>query len=197
MENRTPFDLNEAIRRWQQNLGASPALNADDLEELASHLRALVQKLQADGLSEEEAFLAAVTTKYPINCCPVCGNPVGSKRYFWRAWIWARWNCQSCGTLLRFDFHRRLLFTLFMGVFFILTLGIEVLCLVLRIPNWIWYIPLLVIFILGMIFAVCRANRVIAAEPATKAGAESGDCLGSDREEMNRTGKPFVIVVLS
>ena len=52
MENRTPFDLNEAIRRWQQNLGASPALNADDLEELASHLRALVQKLQADGLSE-------------------------------------------------------------------------------------------------------------------------------------------------
>ena len=59
MENRTPFDLNEAIRRWRENLGASHALSADNLEELASHLRASVQKLQADGLSEEEAFLAA------------------------------------------------------------------------------------------------------------------------------------------
>jgi hypothetical protein len=59
MENRTPFDLNEAIRRWQQNLGASPALNADNVEELVSHLRASVQRLQADGLSVEEAFLAA------------------------------------------------------------------------------------------------------------------------------------------
>jgi hypothetical protein len=59
MENRTPFDLNEAIRRWQESLAASPALSADNLEELASHLRASVQRLQANGLSEEEAFLAA------------------------------------------------------------------------------------------------------------------------------------------
>jgi hypothetical protein len=59
MENPTPFDLNEAIRRWRENLGASPALSVDNLEELASHLRASVQQLQADGLSEEEAFLAA------------------------------------------------------------------------------------------------------------------------------------------
>jgi hypothetical protein len=59
MENPTPFDLNEAIRRWQKNLGASPAFNADNLEELASHLRASVQKLKAAGLSEEEAFKIA------------------------------------------------------------------------------------------------------------------------------------------
>jgi hypothetical protein len=59
MENPTPFDLNAAIRRWQQNLGKSPALSPDNLEELASHLRASVQKLQADGLSEEKAFLLA------------------------------------------------------------------------------------------------------------------------------------------
>jgi hypothetical protein len=59
MENRTPFNLNEAIRRWQQDLAASPALSADNVEELASHLRASVQSLQADGLSEEESFLAA------------------------------------------------------------------------------------------------------------------------------------------
>ena len=59
METPTPFDLNEAIRRWQQNLGKSPAFKADNLEELASHLRASVQKLKANGLSEEEAFLTA------------------------------------------------------------------------------------------------------------------------------------------
>jgi cytochrome c-type biogenesis protein CcmH/NrfG len=59
MDNRTPFDLNEAIRRWQESLGASPALSADNQGELAAHLRASVQKLQVDGLSEEEAFLAA------------------------------------------------------------------------------------------------------------------------------------------
>ncbi len=60
MENRTPFDLNEAIRRWQCGLGKAPAFCADDLEELASHLRASVQRLKADRLSEEEAFLIAV-----------------------------------------------------------------------------------------------------------------------------------------
>jgi uncharacterized membrane protein YidH (DUF202 family) len=59
MENPTPFNLNEAIRRWQQNLGASPAFCADNLEELASHLRASVRRLKADGFSEEEAFLIA------------------------------------------------------------------------------------------------------------------------------------------
>jgi len=59
MENQTPFDLNEAIRRWQQKLSASPAFGADNLEELASHLRASVQKLKATGLSEAEAFQIA------------------------------------------------------------------------------------------------------------------------------------------
>jgi len=51
--------LNEAIRRWQENLGKSPAFKADNLEELASHLRASVQKLKATGISEEEAFQIA------------------------------------------------------------------------------------------------------------------------------------------
>ena len=59
MENPTPFDLNETIRHWQQNIGASPALNSDNIEELTSHLRASVQRLKAAGLSEEEAFLIA------------------------------------------------------------------------------------------------------------------------------------------
>jgi hypothetical protein len=59
MENPTPFDLNAAIRRWQQELGASPAFGAENLEELASHLRASVQKLKGDGFLEEEAFRMA------------------------------------------------------------------------------------------------------------------------------------------
>ena len=59
MENPTPFYLKEAIRRWRENLGASPAFGADNLEELASHLCASVQRLKADGHSEEEAFQIA------------------------------------------------------------------------------------------------------------------------------------------
>jgi hypothetical protein len=59
MENPTPFDLNAAIRRWQQSIANSPAFKPDNLEELASHLWASVQRLKATGLSEEEAFLAA------------------------------------------------------------------------------------------------------------------------------------------
>jgi hypothetical protein len=59
MENPKQFDLNEAIRRWQQDVAASPAFCADDLEELASHLRASAQRLKAAGLSEEESFLIA------------------------------------------------------------------------------------------------------------------------------------------
>ncbi len=60
MENPAPFDLNEAIRQWQKNLGASPAFSADNLEEMASHLRASVQKLKATGLSDKDAFETAV-----------------------------------------------------------------------------------------------------------------------------------------
>jgi hypothetical protein len=60
MEKPTPFDLNEAIRQWQRNLSASPAFSADNLEEIASHLRASVQKLKATGHSEKDAFDIAV-----------------------------------------------------------------------------------------------------------------------------------------
>ncbi len=59
MENPTPFDLNEAIRRWQQELSASTAIRADNVEELTSHLRASIQQLKANGLSEVKAFQIA------------------------------------------------------------------------------------------------------------------------------------------
>ena len=59
MESPSPFDLNDAIRRWHRSLSESPAFRADDLEELESHARGSVATLVASGLSEEEAFFVA------------------------------------------------------------------------------------------------------------------------------------------
>jgi hypothetical protein len=39
MENPTPFDLNEAIRRWRAEFGSPSSLSAVELEELETHLR--------------------------------------------------------------------------------------------------------------------------------------------------------------
>src|SRR5689334_23260986 len=59
MENQTSFELNNAIQRWRENLGQSPAFRSENLNELESHLRDSIATLQAKGLLEEEAFLIA------------------------------------------------------------------------------------------------------------------------------------------
>lgn len=59
MEKRAPFDLNDAIRHWRMNLQSSPALRAQDVDELESHLRESTLALQSLGLASEEAFLIA------------------------------------------------------------------------------------------------------------------------------------------
>lgn len=59
MEAPTPFDLNRAIQLWRENLSQSPALRAENLNELESHLRDSIETLQTRGLSVEEAFLIA------------------------------------------------------------------------------------------------------------------------------------------
>jgi hypothetical protein len=59
MENPAPFDLNNAIQRWRQNLATSPAFRAENLDELEAHLRDSVSALVAKGLSGEEAWLIA------------------------------------------------------------------------------------------------------------------------------------------
>ncbi len=59
MENSTPFDLNEAVHSWRHNLAASPSLTAENLDELESHLRDGIGKLQPIGLSPAEAFMVA------------------------------------------------------------------------------------------------------------------------------------------
>jgi hypothetical protein len=115
--------------------------------------------------------------KYPDNCCPACGHPVGSKRYYWRAWIWARWQCESCGTRLRFDLRRRLKLGLRLLMFVVLMLGIATLCIFSRLSPWIWTIPLLVIYISGFIFIFFRCrDRIIAAEP----GKDDSHALPND-----------------
>jgi hypothetical protein len=109
-------------------------------------------------------------TARPNHCCPVCSHPVGVKRWFWSAWIWARWNCKSCGTLLRFDFRRRLLFGLYMGLLFMAVLGIAAACILVRISAWIWGVPLLATYIVSFILVVRHGDRVAVATTETKRG---------------------------
>jgi hypothetical protein len=59
METTTPFDLNRAIQQWRENLAQSPAIRAENLDELETHLRDSVSTLQARDLSVDEAFLIA------------------------------------------------------------------------------------------------------------------------------------------
>ncbi len=60
METTTTFDLNQAIHNWRENLGTSPALRGENIDELESHLRDSVAGLEARGLSAEEAFMVGV-----------------------------------------------------------------------------------------------------------------------------------------
>jgi hypothetical protein len=105
-----------------------------------------------------------MTTKFPPHSCPVCGRPVGSNRYFWRSWIWARWHCVSCGTLLRFDFRRRLVLGLYTGLFYGLMIGVAILCVMSRISPWLWGIPLIAIWVAGSIFVFLRCDRITVAQ---------------------------------
>ena len=43
--------------------------------------------------------------------CPVCGEPVHWSRYWLRAYVWAKWPCPKCGSVLGFDHARRGLIT--------------------------------------------------------------------------------------
>lgn len=59
MEHPTSFELNQAIRRWQDALLRSPHFRAGDLMELETHVRDSVAAFRAKGLTDEEAFLLA------------------------------------------------------------------------------------------------------------------------------------------
>jgi len=53
------FNLENAIQNWKRQLRANPAFEDGDIAELESHLREEVERLKADGLTEEEAFQQA------------------------------------------------------------------------------------------------------------------------------------------
>ena len=40
--------------------------------------------------------------------CPVCGEPVPWTRYWIKPWVWAKWPCSRCDSILTFDGSRRL-----------------------------------------------------------------------------------------
>ena len=59
MEDKSPFNLNDAIRQWRGALGQSGALGTDDLAELERHLLDSMAELPQGRLTEEESFLIA------------------------------------------------------------------------------------------------------------------------------------------
>jgi hypothetical protein len=59
METTTPFDLNQAIQCWRENLAQSPAFRSENLYELETHLRDSIALLQRKDLTAEESFLIA------------------------------------------------------------------------------------------------------------------------------------------
>lgn len=54
------IDLDSQIERWRERIGASPALTAQDLDELEGHLRDQIDALIGVGLSQDEAFWVGV-----------------------------------------------------------------------------------------------------------------------------------------
>ncbi|HEY1788365.1 MAG TPA: hypothetical protein VGJ73_09430 [Verrucomicrobiae bacterium] len=114
-----------------------------------------------------------VMKECPNHCCPGCGHLVGAKRWFWRAWIWARWNCESCGIPLRFDFRRRLLFVLFVSLSYLTAFGIAFACMAFRISPWIWTVPLLATLIFSLILALRHGDRIAVAVQNKKTGSHA------------------------
>jgi hypothetical protein len=59
METPAPFDLNQAIASWREQLQQTSAVDGGSLAELEAHLRESIANLEASSLSQEEAFLIA------------------------------------------------------------------------------------------------------------------------------------------
>jgi hypothetical protein len=92
MESQSRFDLNAAIRDWQQALDTQPGLAPEDRRELESHLRDSMAELQQRGLNGEEAFwLARRRVGPPQRLGEEFGkaNPVRvwRERLFWMALV--------------------------------------------------------------------------------------------------------------
>jgi hypothetical protein len=60
MEAQPPFNLDEALAGWKQQLMATGRFSQDNLEELTGHLLDETEVLQATGLAQDEAFYIAL-----------------------------------------------------------------------------------------------------------------------------------------
>src|SRR4051812_20774338 len=61
METPTPapFSVETALQRWRTRMSQVQGVSHDRLEELESHLRDSIDRLQAAGLAEDEAWMIA------------------------------------------------------------------------------------------------------------------------------------------
>jgi hypothetical protein len=53
--------------------------------------------------------LSAVGERRRSRCCPACGAKVPWQRLWLKNWAWARWPCRGCGSILTFDYGRRVI----------------------------------------------------------------------------------------
>ena len=110
--------------------------------------------------------------KYHRHCCPACGQRVSWSRLNLRAWVWARWPCESCGTLLRFHLASRLL----CGVLLAGWLEFTNLFVLRHVDVWVWF----VILVVGT-FAILRLDRIAEAKPSQSASKKE-DLLALPRD---------------
>ncbi len=94
---KTMSDVGKQIEQWRVALRTSEALGTSDLDELESHLREEMERLQPLGLSEDEAFLVG---------CHRLGAPAALEREFAkinpRGWLLQRFCWGVMSVLLYF-----------------------------------------------------------------------------------------------
>jgi len=90
---------------------------------------------------------------------------VGFSRLYLRGWIWARWNCEGCGTRLRFDLKTRLVIGLLLMAWGALCFSVAIcIALFLHLYGWILTGAFVAAYIIGF-FLVFRLDRIAVAKP--------------------------------
>ena len=105
-----------------------------------------------------------MTASSDRHSCPVCGRSASRSRLYLHSGIWARWNCESCGTRLRFDLKTRLMIAALLMLWGGLCLSVG-LCFAFFFDLYGWFLTgaLVVLYIVGM-FLIFRLDRIALAE---------------------------------
>ena len=95
-------------------------------------------------------------------------------------WIWSKWPCPSCGSVLTLDGRRHTLKALFFGVWFVFY------CIFLY-PYLPFWVGLIVLLVGGMLTDMLEGVRLVEQPPPGGAkGYRSGDFAPITREEVLR-----------